>query len=1220
MTRFILPIIIFFATFLTSCIDDFDYYGDVGEGMADLEATVSFHPLIASNVNDKDSRTEGNAIRNIRNIQLVIYNADNSLLDIKRYGFQGASEFTIAEEPNKGMPSDIKPTDDKGRPVQSEAETQTATFTIPMMPFGHYRFYVVANYPQLDEDAISTPGELKSLTAKWNQELISANDQMFGCLAPGNNSEYDGGDAPLLTITKNVSKLSGWIKRLASKVTIVYDGQGLKDGINIYIKSVSIRDIPRTCVLGFDTSQLTEEEKNHNVNGNCPNELTELIAEPKNGTLYYRTVFQSNDPNMVDSVVTTATEPANNADYLKWMHIDSSVRALGAVSTGADHKYDRDQNGEIVAHTENMQALFFYENCQGDYKGLGEEFNKKPEVGDVYKPENDPDVYKDRVPFGTFIEVEGYYVSRNPNNVSEGPIKYRFMLGQNETFDYNALRNRHYKLTLKFKGYANQPEWHIVYNEEEPGLYPFPSYDVSYMYNVRHNMPIRLTGHPYKVTLQIIENNWAPYDSTQTDSVAPAGPIGSGNTAFRWYRDLYAQNNVTGTGTGAINTQNYSPKPTSSFDGLSGYYYGLHPATDYNSLVPYSPAVDWLKDEQMTPIWAGFLALQVAEAYEDYSVILPTGIQDDQAAGDKYDKETTVQGMREYYTGKGGLDSGSGNGASKNTNTTVKMYECTYEFADIMPTQPGQTVNVASDQGNKSSTGRNAATLTRNGDDSYTLTAPLFTMPKSMGYISGFSGNNPYEAYQRRAKVLITAYYNVGNRDSVIKRRVPIFQQQRIVNPKGVWRTGTNQDAFNVQLMKLDKPDAEYYTPLESNGEWSAWVATPEHEETPDTKSFVTLDGNNSFIKGVSFVNFTININGTTTGSRCAKVIVKYNGNSCEHAIFVRQGYNVPLAVVDGGAQWSSFSVYAFQGDNLTNAVANLPRENLDLNAEMTVNPLALGTMYKRGNYGQGIRIINNKTWKVMERVTGPMKLVRLNSSGQRDTLDANDGWKSTATWSSMKGIRADNDDLRNWRWSTFHGSIVTSTNDYLYDVPSFEDYNALVGQDFGVGVVYADGGTETLRKAEDAYGYFNDGNNDAMTSNPKGMRGIIVYNRVNFNQIFFPLGYSGVGRRTVQLVESTADQGYLRYGSTYWRLSTGTAPANQYRPVSYNLPANPGAMYWIKKTYDINTTDDRYISAWDINYFDLAFNGYAAVTNDPNGDAIPIKPKIRGTGVTPSN
>lgn len=1220
MTRFILPIIIFFATFLTSCIDDFDYYGDVGEGMADLEATVSFHPLIASNVNDKDSRTEGNAIRNIRNIQLVIYNADNSLLDIKRYGFQGASEFTIAEEPNKGMPSDIKPTDDKGRPVQSEAETQTATFTIPLMPFGHYRFYVVANYPQLDAELISTPADLKSLTATWNQESISANDQMFGCLAPGNNSEYDGGDAPLLTITKNVSKLSGWIKRLASKVTIVYDGQGLKDGINIYIKSVSIRDIPRTCVLGFDTSQLTEEEKNHNVNGNCPNELTELIAEPINGTLYYRTVFQSNDPNMVDSVVTTATEPANNADYLKWMHIDSSVRALGAVSTGADHKYDRDQNGEIVAHTENMQALFFYENCQGDYKGLGEEFNKKPEVGDVYKPENDPDVYKDRVPFGTFIEVEGYYVSRNPNNVSEGPIKYRFMLGQNETFDYNALRNRHYKLTLKFKGYANQPEWHIVYNEEEPGLYPFPSYDVSYMYNVRHNMPIRLTGHPTKVTLQIIENNWAPYDSTQTDSVAPAGPIGSGNTAFRWYRDLYAQNNVTGTGTGAINTQNYSPKPTSSFDGLSGYYYGLHPATDYNSLVPYYPAVDWLSGEKMTPIWAGFLALQVAEAYEDYSVILPTGIQDDQAAGDKYDKETTVQGMREYYTGKGGLDSGSGNGASKNSNTTVKMYECTYEFADIMPTQPGQTVNVASDQGKKLPNGRNAATLTRNGDDSYTLTAPLFTMPKSMGYISGFSGNNPYEAYQRRAKVLITAYYKVGNRDSVIKRRVPIFQQQRIVNPKGVWRTGTNQDAFNVQLMKLDKPDAEYYTPLESNGEWSAWVATPEHEETPDTKSFVTLDGNNSFIKGVSFVNFTININGTTTGSRCAKVIVKYNGNSCEHAIFVRQGYNVPLAVVDGGAQWSSFSVYAFQGDNLTNAVANLPRENLDLNAEMTVNPLALGTMYKRGNYGQGIRIINNKTWKVMERVTGPMKLVRLNSSGQRDTLDANDGWKSTATWSSMKGIRADNDDLRNWRWSTFHGSIVTSTNDYLYDVPSFEDYNALVGQDFGVGVVYADGGTETLRKAEDAYGYFNDGNNDAMTSNPKGMRGIIVYNRVNFNQIFFPLGYSGVGRRTVQLVESTADQGYLRYGSTYWRLSTGTAPANQYRPVSYNLPANPGAMYWIKKTYDINTTDDRYISAWDINYFDLAFNGYAAVTNDPNGDAIPIKPKIRGTGVTPSN
>ena len=29
------------------------------------------------------------------------------------------------------------------------------------------------------------------------------------------------------------------------------------------------------------------------------------------------------------------------------------------------------------------------------------------------------------------------------------------------TTDYNATRNTHYKLTLKFKGYGNDADWHI---------------------------------------------------------------------------------------------------------------------------------------------------------------------------------------------------------------------------------------------------------------------------------------------------------------------------------------------------------------------------------------------------------------------------------------------------------------------------------------------------------------------------------------------------------------------------------------------------------------------------------------------------------------------------------------------------------------------------------------------------------------------------------------
>lgn len=45
-------------------------------------------------------------------------------------------------------------------------------------------------------------------------------------------------------------ELHSWIRRAASKVTIAYDGSGLEDGVFIYLKSVTIKDIPQKCYLG----------------------------------------------------------------------------------------------------------------------------------------------------------------------------------------------------------------------------------------------------------------------------------------------------------------------------------------------------------------------------------------------------------------------------------------------------------------------------------------------------------------------------------------------------------------------------------------------------------------------------------------------------------------------------------------------------------------------------------------------------------------------------------------------------------------------------------------------------------------------------------------------------------------------------------------------------------------------------------------------------------
>lgn len=1253
MTRYILPLIIMLSALLAGCQDDLRY-NPYGEGEAEIEATVKFQPLIGDNVGDPNSRSTGDAIHNIRNIQVIIYRANGTLVGIERFGEEA---FTPGSQ--TAMPGDHQADD------QSEASTATATFQLSQkLKFGSYKIYVVGNFRDISEDEVSGDGvwtgeqQLKNLKADWDEKDVRLNDQMFGFLTEDNTSETVDGDAPAVRIESNSVHLEGWIKRLASKITIVYDGRGLHDGINIYIKSISVRDIPRSCYLGFDSEQLTDDQKKYGVNGNSPTSKDQLIPEPVLGTLYYKTTYKSEDNETVDKVeviganLTPFADP--NLPMEDWLHITNNVKYQGSVETTDDHQYktvtlkDADGNDlvgddgkvlvDIVMHTEDMQALYFYENCQGNYPSDMKQYDKTPFLNDVGKKEDNPDVYKDQVPYGTFVEVEGYYVSTNPNNQSQGPIKYRFMLGQNSTFNYNALRNRHYKLHLGFRGYANQPEWHIVYEEDKPGLYPKPKYDVSYLYNNRHDMPIRMTGRPYKVTLQIIENNWAPYDPTQPDSVA-ATPSNLSNTSteFAWYRDIYF--NQSGTNT---------VRPTRSFDGMEGFMYGRRLQERYSSsgrtrstltyatettqyydqengpLVTYSPALNnyWNDNVQITPVWVGFLALQVPRDYENYDTSLPTGINDSQT-NDNYRRYSTVKGMREYYTGKGGTDT---NG---NTNVGVTMYQCTYDFSDNPPAE-GVVNDVASDQSVPGSAyslkGRNAATIKNNGDGSYTLTAPLFTMPKSIGYITGFSGNNPYEAYEREAKVRITAYYKVKNDegqdvDHIIVKNVPVYQQRRIVNPKGVWRSSDNYDSFHVKLMDKTDPNSSDFRQFDSDEEWTAWVADPNgNEDTPLTGGFVTIRGASGGVyKGAtgSKIDFWLDFNkGNKDLVKCAKVIVKYHGSTCQHAIFVRQGYDRPLAIVDGGAMWSSFAVFAFNESTPLAAADgdNLPGDPISgLKAEMTVNPLALGTMFKRGNYNQGIRIINDKTWPVMVNLTNALQLISIDSDGNHV--------EGSANWGSILGIANTGTAVTltekqfDWKWSSFSGTSISLADDYEYDIPTYEDYADLADQDVGFGVLYADGANETLDISDSpdpdipaAYGYFNDGNNEDMKTSQSGMRGVFIYNKKNYNQVFFPIGYSGVGRRTMQTV-SEAQRGYLRYGAVDSPLYSSSANSvQQYRPITFHNNANPGVMYWFKKSENIPAGT---VSAWDFNYFDLSSSAYDAATYGPYGDAIPIKPIV---------
>ena len=117
------------------------------------------------------------------------------------------------------------------------------------------------------------------------------------------------------------------------------------------------------------------------------------------------------------------------------------------------------------------------------------------------------------MPYGTYIEVDAYYVSVNPEKVGSGNIKYRFMLGKDTQTDYNAERNHHYKLTLKFKNYANDADWHIEYEEPEPGIEVPNPYYISYLYNHSMMLPLKVKtgGHKLgKIEARIVDNRWVP--------------------------------------------------------------------------------------------------------------------------------------------------------------------------------------------------------------------------------------------------------------------------------------------------------------------------------------------------------------------------------------------------------------------------------------------------------------------------------------------------------------------------------------------------------------------------------------------------------------------------------------------------------------------------------------------------------------------------------------
>lgn len=301
--------------------------------------------------------------------------------------------------------------------VPSEGSTHEHVAFTKKVRAGQYYVYAVANI-SADEAAEllqkTNVDDFKGYPLKWNDD-IDRDLEMFGVFkdskddsaAPDNNG-FD--EDVLLTVTPKQHSFHSWVRRAVSKVTVDFDGKNLKDGVTVYIKNAVIKDVADHVLLGSDSR----------VDGK--------------------------DIRLVQSQY--SINYGEGTDYKSWPTVTKS----GAFSPDPSWNVEK-------FHDDAAPALPCYENMQGE-----------PEGKSKLQDRNDDGIIdseiKDGVENGTYLEVEGYYVSNRTEYKSNGKIIYRFMLGKDAVKNFDLVRNHHYKITMQFKDYGNDVDWHIEYQEQ----------------------------------------------------------------------------------------------------------------------------------------------------------------------------------------------------------------------------------------------------------------------------------------------------------------------------------------------------------------------------------------------------------------------------------------------------------------------------------------------------------------------------------------------------------------------------------------------------------------------------------------------------------------------------------------------------------------------------------------------------------------------------------
>lgn len=746
---------------MASCSDDLLYDNEEpGEGIAGIKAEVRFSPMVVQEVDQTEAPTRsdgmvfageegvtngdntvapaGDAMDNIRNLVILFYDAQGNLS-------------------TKMLPVTVDLTKYQPKLEEREGGEQTYCVSFPLdVKYGDYKIFAVANVADLltaHSDEISTADGLRNIKLKWVANNIGSNCEMFGIMTAdksdtrGMNFETDH----VVSVRPGVTMLHSWVRRAVSKLTIDFDGTGLLDNVYVYIKEAKLYDIADGCCLGR-YSCVGDAPKGSGTTGGFG------IAGSSHRLVY-----------------------GKGTDYKGWPVVvkDSKLSFYKKGET------------EINYHDDLAYCLPFYENMQGDGKLKYQDSDRNgmvdyPDAGD-YTLESDGtrkwlhEEAKDSKPNGTYVEVTGYYRSENANYVSEGPIKFRFMLGKNVDDNYDCERNHHYKLTLNFRGNGNDADWHIEYKDEKGIYLPKPLY-ISYLYNHEMKLPLRINTGGAKVKnikIKIKSNNWAPH------------------------------------------IPNYDKEPYN-------YYRQIDINQGFGVNAPYNGFLSLIKtSDTMIAGPGGDADYTYNKVYYEKTITDPDGYE-------------INRGERIYN-----VDPGT-HGDDKVGEYTIKR-------------------------------GRNVIEAV----------IPLYTRAKQMVSRTGYTGNNPFENYERRALIEVTAELEDG--EEIPAAQTEIFQVRRVVNPKGVYRKNSNSTPFDVTLMELHGEYATKFDELKSHGSWRAYVIAGD-------QNFINLDGKQEVEGNTNTtVKFRINFNGTCDAdkSRFAIIRVEYHNYNCVHLIFVRQ--EIPL-------------------------------------------------------------------------------------------------------------------------------------------------------------------------------------------------------------------------------------------------------------------------------------------------------------------------------------